>query len=86
MITGNPNHPVVQALDDQWHKLAAIVLFKYRDVLPNTIVITGADIEAFIRSGLTNIVAHDRRDGMHLSLVNDDDGMRLAREAGGLPS
>lgn len=82
----NPNHRVTAGLHDHWHKLLAVVLHKYRHDLPAAVVITEADVDAFVSSGIKNIAALDRRDGLHLRLVDDAEGARLARTEGGLPT
>lgn len=84
----NPNNPVVAEFRDQWHKLAAILMWKFR---VNKVQITLEDIDRFMndqRFG-KNIVLDNRGDDprrpLTLRLVNDDEAVRLAREEGGLP-
>lgn len=79
---GNPNHPVVQEMREQWYKLCAISLFKMG---LSELQITSADIQRFMDSGAANIVVHPKDDIITLRLVSDAEGDRLAREEGGLP-
>lgn len=84
MTEANPNHPVTRAVRNEWHKIAAFLLVKLNE--GREVVLTLADIEAALaRPGGINIVLHEKRDGLHIKLVGDDEAERLAREAGGLP-
>lgn len=79
----NPNHPVTNAMRDQWHKLCAIALWLSGKTELN---ITAKDIEDFQESELKNIVVHPQADVITLRLVSDEEGKRLALKEGGLPS
>jgi hypothetical protein len=81
-MEANPNHPVTAKARENWHKLAALVLFKSGK---ERITITIEDIKALQASGKRNIVVHDTPEGLHLFLVDDAEGERLARKEGGLP-
>lgn len=78
---GNPNHPVVQEVEDQWYKLCAIVMFKLG---ASEVEITSSDIQRFADSGRANIVVHPINEVLTLKLVSDREAERLARKAGGL--
>lgn len=80
---GNPNHSVVREVEQQWHKLCAIALFKMG---VTELVITPSDLDLFIGSGRANIVV-DTRGGVNLTLrlVSDQEGDELARREGGRP-
>lgn len=78
----NPNHPVVTALDDQWHKIVAVMMLKLG---LTEIVLTYEDVEAVTGQAKRNIAAKENEDGLRLWLVTDEEGMQLARENGGLP-
>jgi hypothetical protein len=80
---GNPNHPVVQQAEDQWHKFAAILLMKMGT---NAVEITIEDVHALAESDRANIVLDMRNGRCVLRLVTDAEGNRLARKEGGLPS
>lgn len=77
----NPNHPVTQAVSDQWHKLVALLL---RKMGTDHVVITAADLMA-MRPG-SAIVVQELHDGLHLRLVDSETAEQLAREHGGLPN
>lgn len=80
----NPNHPVTQAIDDQWHKLLALVLVKLGQ---ERVVLTEEDVDAIAaRPGGTVVVAHSHRDSIELRIVTEAEGEALARKAGGLPA
>jgi len=83
MAKGNPNHPVVREVENQWHKLCAIVLYLSGK---SELEITPADMDRFIASGAINIVV-DTRGGINLTLrlVDDVEAECLARKHGGLP-
>lgn len=81
----NPNHPVVDEMRGQWHKIVAILMARMG---ADEVVITPVDVEdALSRPGGINVVA-DTRGGGHqltLRLVSDAEAHQLARAAGGLP-
>jgi len=79
---GNPNHPVVQEMREQWYKLCAIALFKSGKT---ELQITAEDIERFADSGLANITVHPKGDTITLRLVSNAEAERLSRQEGGLP-
>ncbi|CAB3644190.1 hypothetical protein [Trinickia soli] len=86
MTVINPNHPVMRATEDLWHKLAAILLLRLPEAQA---VITSTDIDALVRhfpGEEPTVVVCDKSDGLHLSLVPRSQGEAMAREAGGLPS
>lgn len=78
----NPHHPVTRALNDQWHKLFAIHMAKLG---VREVVLTAADIEKALATmdGL-NIAARELPDGLHITLVSDNEARRLARIHGGV--
>jgi hypothetical protein len=84
----NPNHRVTAALHDQWHVIMAVLLHKHRHDLPRDVVITPDDIVRFQRAypGHGAVVAHDKKDGLHLRLVQQDEANTLAASEGGLPT
>lgn len=77
----NPNHHTTRTAHDHWHKIAALLLMK----LGGRAVITLADIAALDRDPKHNIVLDDRNNELTLYMVDDQEGMRLARREGGLP-
>lgn len=74
----NPRHPVTKAARDQWHKLLAIVMHKYK--IPH-VMLTIEDIKA-VDIGL-NITVQERDNAIHLRLVDDKTAAKLAKEHGG---
>lgn len=78
----NPDHSVTQSLRDQWFKLLAVVLWKYRDALPKEVVLTAQDFDGIARAfpNMPTIVAHERADGLVLRVVDESEGRRLADE------
>ena len=76
----NPNHPMTQALHDQWHKLAALIMVKTGT---DHIVLTVDDIKHL--PGNLFISAQELHDGLHIRFVDEQTAYRLAREHGGLP-
>jgi hypothetical protein len=85
----NPNHPVTQKAHDHWHKIVAIILHKFSDILPNEIQIFPRDIEALERAfsgDMPAVVLEDRDGALRVRLVTMRDGEKLARKAGGLPA
>lgn len=80
----NPNHPTSAGLRDQWHKLVALLIWKYE---LGHVVLSPEDLERMFEEHPDSVVvAEDRRDGIHLRLVTREEGERLARAAGGLPA
>lgn len=74
----NPDHPVTAALHDQWHKLLAVVMHRFKI---ENIVITKDDILAFDDEHPNcSILAHDKSDGLHLSIISRDAGEELVKE------
>ena len=81
----NPNHPVTRAAEDQWFKIAALLLLKLPEAKA---LITSRDIEALANhfgGEMPTIVLNDRADGLHVYLVTESEAQILARNAGGLP-
>jgi len=79
----NPNHPVTAGLHDQWHKLLVLVMLKLER---SAVTLTADDIERFANGPELAVVAHDRRNRIELRVVTMEEGERLAREHGGLPT
>jgi hypothetical protein len=77
----NPNHPVSMMFTDQWHKVAALMMHKQG---VKEIKITEMDLHTF-PPGLC-ITVGEINGEIVLRLVTPEEGARLAREAGGLPS
>lgn len=96
---GNPNHPVVMALETEWHKLAAMLLCYFRS---QERLVAGADgtlrpaepfleitsdmITMWARMYPGGAIVADQRGGKFvLRLVTEEEGRALVRAEGGLP-
>ena len=79
----NPNHPVTKILHDNWHKIAAMLLFKQG--VGTVVEITLEDIVRLDKMNLC-IVVKDKDNKLTVFLVDSEEGNRLAREEGGLPA
>ena len=79
----NPNHPVTIKMRDQWHKIAAIMLFKSGK---DTMTITMGDLEAWeILYPGGAIVIEDKKEGLVLRIVDERKAEEIVRKEGGLP-
>ena len=76
----NPDSVVLQQVDQQWQKLAALILWK--TVGAGVVVrITAADIEAMNRHfapGIANVFTHGQQDALEFSLVDNAAAERIA--------
>lgn len=82
MAQGNPNHPVTQQMQTEWHKICAIMMLA---VDRTEFEITPELVNDFVASG--KMIACDLRGGrMVIRLMTEAEGERLARQEGGLPS
>jgi hypothetical protein len=82
----NPNHPVMRAVEDQWFKIAALLLLKLPDAMA---LITASDINdlaSMFNGEMPTIVMNDKADGLHVYFVTESEGRELASKEGGLPS
>lgn len=79
----NPDHPVASGLREQWHTVAAILIRRLqRATAIDEVVITQQEVDAFLQehpAGST-IVANDTADGLHLRIVTEEEGQRIARQ------
>jgi hypothetical protein len=80
----NPNHPVTMTMHDHWHKVVAILMHQCG---LDSFEITAAHLEQFEREYPNgNVVADARGSRFVIRLVTAEEGQRLARSEGGLPS
>jgi hypothetical protein len=80
----NPNHPVTRTMHDEWHKIVAVLMHQLGMTAAE---ITEAHLEAFARDYPGGAVVADCRNGRFMvRLVSAEEGERLARKEGGLPS
>lgn len=81
----NPNHATTQAVRDQWHKIAWLLM---RMMGETAVVIPASEVEKLASepamAGAITIKFKD--DGIHLQIVDAQEAARLAREEGGLPA
>lgn len=74
----NPEHPVTSSLRGHWHKIAALLLFKWGQ---RVVVIRKRDIEDFTRTWGDDaaVLAHDKKDDLQLSLLTAEEAQKRAR-------
>lgn len=77
----NPNHPTTQAVHEQWHKIAALIMLKHGD---DHVRITMDDLRRIPPD--ISVTVQELPDGLHIRLVDGATAERLAREHGGRPS
>lgn len=78
----NPDHPVTKGYHDQWHKLALILLDRLNTLTgTDEQVITPLDVDLFAQKFPNHaILAHDRKDGLHLRAVTMAEARRLGAQ------
>lgn len=76
----NPNHPVTNAMHDQWHKVAALLVLKYGG---GHVVITASDLN-HVNPNMA-ISVQELPDGLHLRILDEQTARRAAAAEGGLP-
>lgn len=77
----NPNHPTVQAVEFQWHKICALAMLQMGT---EELFITDETIIGAQQKGIYITIKNDA-EGIRLKLVDEAEAHRLAREHGGLP-
>lgn len=72
----NPNHPVTKNLHDHWHKLVGVMMHKLgvREVR-----IVPEDMQFLLDTPMA-VVAHDKADGLYVSLVTMEEGRKIAQD------
>jgi hypothetical protein len=76
----NPNHPVTQLMNDQWHKVAALLMCSFG--------ITEFKITPEVIKKLPQgmaIAANSKPDALYIQLVDEKTAEKLAKQAGGMP-
>lgn len=76
----NPHHPTTKDMHDHWHKIAALLLIHAGQ---KEVVITAADV-AKLEEESVNIAIQERKDGLHVRLVSDEEASRLVKMHGGV--
>lgn len=81
----NPNHPVTTELREQYHKLLAIVMWRFG---MDALTVTSEEIERFVADhpGGINVAFEPKGHTLRIRIVDDREGARLARKEGGLPT
>ena len=82
MTALNPNHEVTKHAQENWHKLAALLLAQ----LGGRATITAADIAEMADGPDQTVVVHYHSDSIEMYMVGAEEAQRLAIQAGGLPS
>lgn len=71
----NPNHPVTQEMHDLWHKMVAVLLWKFCD---GKFMFTNEDAEKFAKAMDGSVViVHAHRANLELKIVTEAEAMRL---------
>lgn len=82
----NPNHPTVQGMREQWHKIAALLVSKYGGT-KRQVVIGVREIERLADGPeLVVTIEIDDAKGIMLGLVTEAEAIALAQKHGGLPA
>lgn len=82
VIKPNPNHPVIQQMEEHWPKLCAVLLAKFGSGIGIPVEITTADIA---KVDGTAVVLDTRGGGLALMLVPLNEGLAMAKTQGGQP-
>lgn len=78
----NPNHPVTSAMNQQWHKIVALLMHKMGK---SKVEISVAEIEAFANSGDKAVAIQEQGTNIVLTLIPMAEAQKLAKKEGGLP-
>lgn len=73
----NPNHPVTAAMNDQWHKIVALLMHKCGQT---DIAITAEDLNAFMNSGYGAVAIRTDRELIELTLITNEQAEELAKQ------
>ena len=75
----NPDHPMVRATNDSWHKIVALLMQKQG---LTEVIISERDVANLSKKALCIVVSEDQR-GIVLRLTSDTEGQKLAAKHGG---
>jgi len=78
----NLNHPVTREAHDNWHKIAALILWRLGK---KRFIITPDEVYKAFKEDLNITVRFSDEVGIELTLVDSKEADRLARQEGGLP-
>lgn len=76
----NPNHEMAIAMNDQWFKIALIIMTKLGHT---SIDITAEDLDLLSEGDC--IVAEGFDEILRIRVVHEEEAIQIAKEAGGLP-
>lgn len=78
----NPHHPVTESMNDQWHKIVALLM--YRDGVRKT-VIPPEIVDQMVNDplGLNVAIRIDDTMGITLELLGDAEARKIAEKEGG---
>lgn len=80
----NPDHPVTRKTHDQWHKICALLMQKFG---VTDVKLTESDIAKLGEfDGKLAVVIEERATYLRVRIVSMEEGERLAKQEGGLPS
>jgi hypothetical protein len=78
----NPNHPVTQSAEENWHKIVALLVLQ----AGGRMSISSSEIESLIDGPPSAVVVKYNRDSIDLWMVSEAEAQRMGREEGGMPS
>jgi hypothetical protein len=78
----NPNHPVTQSAEENWHKIVALLVLQAGGRLS----ISRSEIESLIDGPPSAVVVKYNRDSIDLWMVSEAEAQRMGREEGGMPA
>lgn len=73
----NPKHPVTNQMREQWHKIAVLLMIKFKQT---SVEITSEEIENLQTCGKSNICVKVDGDNIKIWLVDDTTALRLSEE------
>lgn len=77
----NPNHPMTEAVRDQWHKIVVLLMIKLKK---SHVEITQSEIEQMTSGNVGAVTIQAKDDRIILNLVSPSEAAKLARKEGGL--
>jgi hypothetical protein len=80
----NPNNPVIKAADGQWCTIAALLVWKLKQLGHDMVEIRNADIDAFNAQEKRNLGIGDAKGYIELFLMDDAEAAKQARNHPGI--
>lgn len=75
MVELNPDHPTTSGLHNEWHKILVLVMLKMG---VTEVVLTEDDVRQHLQNKENAVMAHDQKDGLHISVLPMKEAQRLA--------